>query len=131
MKSQEELVHELKYKPQWKAARAYPDYLNPLPIIRGAVLSEWEAQRTLMPERNYRMPKGALPIRYGNAQSSYFSGDIYKNNRIYSKEFQKKITKWEVQYKNSLGKYNKKHISQFKFKGFGENDKPKGANRYS
>eukprot|EP00826_Nyctotherus_ovalis_P042261 TRINITY_DN4326_c0_g1_i1.p1 TRINITY_DN4326_c0_g1~~TRINITY_DN4326_c0_g1_i1.p1 ORF type:complete len:109 (-),score=15.55 TRINITY_DN4326_c0_g1_i1:90-416(-) len=64
------------------------------------MLSEWEAQRTMMPERSYRLPKGAHPIKHGHAQSSYFSGNIYKNDKIYSREFQRKLAKLEEKHKH-------------------------------
>ncbi len=56
-KTQDELLGEIKIKKSWKTG-SHSGELSKVPIIRGAVLNEWQAARTIMPERNYKIPKG-------------------------------------------------------------------------
>ena len=54
----------------------------------------------MMPEKNYKLPHGASPIKYGRAQANYFSHEIYDNDKIFPKKFQLKLKKFQEKYQD-------------------------------
>eukprot|EP00831_Metopus_contortus_P037068 TRINITY_DN2923_c0_g1_i2.p2 TRINITY_DN2923_c0_g1~~TRINITY_DN2923_c0_g1_i2.p2 ORF type:complete len:164 (-),score=39.97 TRINITY_DN2923_c0_g1_i2:372-863(-) len=72
IKTDEEIMQEARIKKSWRDAGAHPQIISKIPIIKGGILNEWEAMRTIMPERNYKIPKGSMPIKYTRLQADFF-----------------------------------------------------------
>ena len=70
--------------------------LSKVPVVRGAVLNDWEAIRTIMPERSYRPPQNAPPIKYTSTHCNYFPAYPIQ---AYPKAFQQHLEKSIKHYK--------------------------------
>ena len=90
------MVREIKIKSSWKGAGGGKGFFSNTPIMHGVILNEWEAARTLMPERSYKLPKGATPIRYARTRCDYFPSDRME---LYPKAFREKLSKTMVDFK--------------------------------
>jgi len=58
-KSKEEIYNELKdkYRFAWKSPGYCSEEFNKIPVLKAKVLSTWDRERALMPERSYKAPK--------------------------------------------------------------------------
>jgi len=71
-KSKEEIYNELKdrYRFAWKSPGYCNDEFSEIPVLRGKILTTWDRDRALMPERSYKAPKGfrGMKIPYNTSE---------------------------------------------------------------
>eukprot|EP00826_Nyctotherus_ovalis_P017445 TRINITY_DN15144_c0_g1_i1.p1 TRINITY_DN15144_c0_g1~~TRINITY_DN15144_c0_g1_i1.p1 ORF type:complete len:132 (+),score=35.12 TRINITY_DN15144_c0_g1_i1:346-741(+) len=65
--------------------------------MHGVILNEWDAARTLMPERTYKLPKGAMPIRYTRTHCDYFPPDRME---LYSKGHRERLARTMIKFRD-------------------------------
>eukprot|EP00826_Nyctotherus_ovalis_P038769 TRINITY_DN3653_c0_g2_i11.p1 TRINITY_DN3653_c0_g2~~TRINITY_DN3653_c0_g2_i11.p1 ORF type:complete len:162 (+),score=5.39 TRINITY_DN3653_c0_g2_i11:255-740(+) len=75
---------------KWKLNGVQSKCFNTIPALHAKVLNEWEILRATMPERNYKIPKGSVPLRHTKDNSLTFP-EVSKE--IYPKKFQCRLAR--------------------------------------
>jgi hypothetical protein len=96
-KTKEELLNEIKYRKSWKSSGNNGSEFNHMPVIKAAILNEWQLMRCTMPDRSYVRLCNQKDFQLTSSQGGEFGKAPLSK---YPAMYQSHINKVEEQYKD-------------------------------